>query len=117
VLTVPRTKTNECQPVGTALQPYRFIPDRSPAFNPNEVAATATSRGNRTTPSRGNKKTLHLVMYCPQKSCESPQCEAKEERHVDEIMRGLRSTLAQTPLVRFSALSMWMDLVGGRAEL
>ena len=32
---------------------------------------------------------------------------------MDEIMRGLQSTLTQIPVVRFSALSMWMDLVGG----
>lgn len=34
---------------------------------------------------------------------------------MDEIMRGLQSTLTQIPVVRFSALSMWMDLVGGRS--
>ena len=46
------------------LAPSELIPQVDPGLNPNEVAVTAPSRGNYTTLSRGNKKTLHLVMYC-----------------------------------------------------
>ena len=35
---------------------------------------------------------------------------------MDEIMRGLQGTVAQIPVVRFSVLSMWMDLVGARSS-
>lgn len=34
------------------------------------------------------------------------------EKYVDEIMRCLQSTLAQSPLVRFRALSLRVDMVG-----
>jgi hypothetical protein len=95
--------------------PTEFIPKGSPGLNPNEVAAKATSRGNRTTPSRGNQKSLYLVMYWRRDRAKF-SCRAQEERYVDEIMRGLQSTVAQIPVVRFSALSMWMDLVGGRSS-
>ncbi len=44
--------------------PSELIPQVDPGLNPNEVAVTAPSRGNYTTLSRGNQKTLHLVMYC-----------------------------------------------------
>ncbi len=44
--------------------PSELIPQVDPALNSNEVAVTAPSRGNYTTLSRGNQKTLHLVMYC-----------------------------------------------------
>jgi hypothetical protein len=44
--------------------PSELIPQVDPALNPNEVAVAAPSRGNYTTLSRGNQKTLHLVMYC-----------------------------------------------------
>ena len=42
--------------------------------------------------------------------------ESQEERYVDEIMRGLQSTVAQISVVRFGALSVWMDLVGARSS-
>jgi len=34
------------------------------------------------------------------------------ERHVDEIMRCLQSTIAQAKIVRFRTLYVWVDLVG-----
>jgi hypothetical protein len=40
------------------------------------------------------------------------RCSSQEKSYVDEVICRLQNTLAQTPIVRFRALSMRMDLVG-----
>jgi hypothetical protein len=60
------TRAGEGEPMPTSWHDFAASAIHSradPGLNSNEVPVTTTSRGNYATPSRGNKKTLHLVMY------------------------------------------------------